>query len=426
MPTPARQALLLLRRIEEDRGQDELDRLLGEVTTLATEAQAAETQCAHADGRRQWEQFLDTAFAGGAKVAHRWTKPATPAQFDLVQAQDGHSSSLPTDVLRAEADKWSKLWQASQEGAPPLAGPWAGTPMPDILTAQQLRTAAKRFRPNTSAPDGMSPRQFEHLSEQALTALAMLLQAFEYGGDFAPTLRSMWTALLPKPHGGHRPIGLFRAIYRLWARARRPLVDQWAHKHAKDGIFSMAPGRQATDAVWRAQVKAAATRGTHTLELNWDIQKCFEHVQRPKLIEVAMQLGFPAHILRLSLASYAWPRRLRGYQGLVTDPIYATRGIVAGSAFACYELIAYMYAATRAVLLTGPTLSVHVDDISLAVTRANRAHCVRAFQQPAAALCWKARIQWARLARVAAKVMSSTCTESVGPVSRTVLVAAYM
>ena len=74
----------------------------------------------------------------------------------------------------------------------------------------------------------------------------------------------MWTALLPKPQGGHRPIGLFRAIYRLWARARRPLVDAWAQAYAKDGVFSMAPSRQATDAVWRAQVRAAATRGTHT------------------------------------------------------------------------------------------------------------------------------------------------------------------
>ena len=62
---------------------------------------------------------------------------------------------------------------------------------------------------------------------------------------------------------------------------------------------------------------------------------------------------------------------------MVTDPIFAARGIVAGSAFACYELIAYMYAATRTVLLTGPTLSVHVDDITLAITRLRKHHCVR-------------------------------------------------
>jgi len=390
MPMTARQALLMLGRMDAGDQQpstcDELDRLLMEVTTTALEAQTAETRVAHADGRRQWDQFIETAFAGGAKIAHRCTKPAAPAQLDIVTAQDGYGSSLPTDVLQAEAAKWSKLWQATDAHQSPIPGPWTGAQLPPRLTAQQLRTAAKRFKPNTSAPDGMSPRQFESLTEPALSALAMLLQAFEYGGDFAPTLRSMWTALLPKPQGGHRPIGLFRAIFRLWARARRPEVDKWAHTYAKDGVFSMAPGRQATDAVWRAQVKAAATRGTYSLELNWDIQKCFEHVQRPKLIEVATQLGFPAHILRISLASYAWPRRLRGYQGLVTDPIHATRGIVAGSAFACYELIAYMYAATRAVLLTGPTLSVHVDDITLAITRARRAQCIHDFQRSAAAL----------------------------------------
>eukprot|EP00959_Pyramimonas_sp_CCMP1952_P204683 4279935-Pyramimonas_sp.AAC.1 len=35
------------------------------------------------------------------------------------------------------------------------------------------------------------------------------------------------TSLLPKPAGGHRPIGLFSALHRLWARARRPYAERW-------------------------------------------------------------------------------------------------------------------------------------------------------------------------------------------------------
>ena len=103
--------------------------------------------------------------------------------------------------------------------------------------------------------------------------------------------------------------------------------------------------------VARASEGRGEQGGASTLELNWDISKCFEHVQREQLMHLASELGYPRTALRLSLASYAWPRRLRGTAGMVTKPICSSRGIVAGSAFACYELIAYMYAATRSVLL---------------------------------------------------------------------------
>ena len=37
----------------------------------------------------------------------------------------------------------------------------------------------------------------------------------------------MLIALLPKPDGGLRPIGLIPLLPRVWARARRDIVTEW-------------------------------------------------------------------------------------------------------------------------------------------------------------------------------------------------------
>ena len=81
-----------------------------------------------------------------------------------------------------------RLWQAVDGPRANPTGPWEGTPMPGLLTAQQLRAAARKFKATTSAPDGLSPRQIAHLSENALEALAQLIQAFEYGRGFRAIL----------------------------------------------------------------------------------------------------------------------------------------------------------------------------------------------------------------------------------------------
>ena len=122
------------------------------------------------------------------------------------------------------------------------------------------------------------------------------------------------------------------------------------------------------------------------MELNWDISKCFEHVQKEQLNYLAVALGYPLTVLHLSLANYAWLRRLRGTVGMVTQQIGASRGIVAGLAFACYELIAYMYAATRCVLRCGVYLSVHVDDLAMTYTHFRARQSLRTFQRAAAVM----------------------------------------
>ena len=102
-------------------------------------------------------------------------------------------------------------------------------------------------------------------------------------------------------HGGFRPIGLFRALYRVWAAARSARAKEWMQKLAGHcPVFTTLPKRRAVDALWRAQVrnKAGQARYEHALEANWDIAKRSENVSRPLLWREAKRLGYPLAVLR--------------------------------------------------------------------------------------------------------------------------------
>ena len=68
-----------------------------------------------------------------------------------------------------------------------------------------------------------------------------------------------------------------------------------------------------------------------------DLHKAFELVQRDKLLEAGVALGYPLDVLLWGLEMYSWPRRLV-YRGCVTEVLLTFRGICAGSAFATSEL----------------------------------------------------------------------------------------
>ena len=123
--------------------------------------------------------------------------------------------------------------------------------------------------------------------------------------------------------------------------------------------------------VWRNLVRGdlAVDNNKHVVELLWDVSKAFERAQRQKLIELATDLGYPTNQLRLSLHSYTWKRSLVD-GALISDPIFPTIGIGAGSAFATYELVAYVIADLRSIQTNHPqaAISLHVDDLTLQIT----------------------------------------------------------
>ena len=68
-----------------------------------------------------------------------------------------------------------------------------------------------------------------------------------------------------------------------------------------------------------------------------DLVKCFEQLRYNDIWKAGRRHGYPLALLRLSLASYR-AGRLIFIEGVVGDLVRASRGIVAGLAFATAEL----------------------------------------------------------------------------------------
>ena len=88
-------------------------------------------------------------------------------------------------------------------------------------------------------------------------------------------------ALIDKPDGVLRPITLFRAIYRLHAKARAPIVRTWSKALRRLAIY-MAQHRQVLDGTYRLVVRQHISQTQNpraaVADLLWDLRKAYENV----------------------------------------------------------------------------------------------------------------------------------------------------
>jgi hypothetical protein len=194
-------------------------------------------------------------------------------------------------------------------------------------------------------------------------------------------VRKVLVVLLPKPGGQDtRPIGLYPALYLLWAKARSSHLKAWQ----RDGppgtdTNNMQSGRRTANAVWRVR-QAAAGEETPTIEVLWDLRKCYEHVQHELVLQEAKSRGYPTTLLRVSLSSYRWTMGTIVGRGVVAD-----RGIIAGSSHATFEIAMLVQRQMAAVALANQVLaSIHIDDLSVTISRPNKVETAQATKVTAA------------------------------------------
>ena len=170
--------------------------------------------------------------------------------------------------------------------------------------------------------------------------------------------------MLPKADGGRRPIGLFPAIIRVWARSRSHVARRWESDNARGCLFG-GPGMGAQKAAWQSgfRAEAAALNDCCFAQSLLDLVKAFEKIPHHVLARLAVKFKFNLWLLRLSLAS----NRVIGIDGSFSRPIQAVRGITAGSVFATTELRIIMIEAMDATTVIWKTvvISVYVDDCTL-------------------------------------------------------------
>jgi hypothetical protein len=193
----------------------DLIQAMEEVTKVADDLAKEEKRIRN----KKLQEWRDDICEGGAGMAHRLTKAPSIWRAQVVNGPDGCTGN-PVKVMACEREALKELWHGGDgpEAQSCLQYDWPLGHEIDIweeyrltkITGPELRKAGKSFKTRTTATDGWHPR---HLAE--------ILNAVELLGDFPMQLRDVLIHLMDKPTGGTRPIGWYRAMFRLWARARR-------------------------------------------------------------------------------------------------------------------------------------------------------------------------------------------------------------
>ena len=346
-----------------------------------------------------WRSWLQEGPCAGLARQHRMTRIATgwipstvaspcPEAAESVDGNDVIGSladeadepeladvlnecvEVPLDCQQTvafEADKWAREWQVGQSPPLPIWPAALGEPMPTPCL-HAARQACKSFAAGTGLGwDRLHPRVLLRCSEQALLALLRLFILAELLGTWPQQIGVVIVALLPKPDGGRRPIGLFPSLVRLWMRIRLAVAQTWQSAHERP-YFYAGPAKGADVAAWK---QAARAELGAALEVDYgavllDLVKAFERVPHDWLVRQAVRFHYNLFLLRLSLAAYVLPRTIR-IGGAYSALVIATRGITAGSVLATAELrvllIEWLDEVAWSCALV--TLTVYVDDIAV-------------------------------------------------------------
>ena len=90
-----------------------------------------------------------------------------------------------------------------------------------------------------------------------------------------------------------------------------------------------------------------------------DLVKAFERVRYDVLLQEAMRWGYPIWLLRLTLAAYRLGRRI-SICGVLSEVVWACRGITAGSVSATTELRMTLLHLLDGIVRLFPAILLHV------------------------------------------------------------------
>ena len=149
-------------------------------------------------------------------------------------------------VAGPRADAWAAEWGVGSDDIPEFQFPPIPTssfaPPPSV---QDLLAAVRSFPEGTAiGSDAFHPRVLLRVSEAALALILKLLCLCELTGTWPLAVNNILIALLPKPSGGLRPIGIFPSIIRIWMRLRAPAIRLWERAHERPFFFASKKTRR--------------------------------------------------------------------------------------------------------------------------------------------------------------------------------------
>jgi len=312
-----------------------------------------------------WNNWRHNELNGYGSNAHRFTKAKDAWQPPQVRDRDGALVADSPGILNIESEKYGKLWNAKSV---PTKKTFANNQPCKKLEPQKLRRVSRTFKKKTGvAPDGWHPRHFALLSDEGLQVLDELFQLLELCGNLPAQQAQVYIFLLDKITGGTRPIGLFTAFYRLWAKARQEEAAKWAGLNDRH-YFAAGRNRSTLDPVWRQSIRnqKATTDKLNVATLSWDLRKFYEHVNHDKLRERAVRHNFPLALIDVAINAYRMARVVT-YDGLAAEELYPDRGIVAGDSLSDVLVKLYYIDALDDICAKCTVSAIHVyfDDLQV-------------------------------------------------------------
>jgi len=310
-----------------------------------------------------WDDWRYKDLSGNCAGSHKFSKPAKGWQPPEVRDENGKLVADSAGILKEEAKKYKLLWGASSVPPPKK---YADNAPCERALPDKLRRLSRSFKKRTGvAPDGWHPRHFAQVSDAGLTTLAELYEVFELCGYLPEQQEMVFIFLLDKASGGTRPIGLFTALYRLWAKLRQADAARWAGLHDRV-FFAAGRCRSTVDPAWRNSVRNQRARavGDNVATLSWDLRKFYERVSHAKLRQRAIEHHFPLAIVDCAINAYKMARVIT-YDGLAGDDLYPNCGTIAGDSLSdCLIKLYYLDVFDQtAEICTVADIRVYFDDL---------------------------------------------------------------
>ena len=215
--------------------------------------------------------------------------------------------------------------------------------------------------------DGLHPRHVALLSDAGIEALVRVFSGIELLWRLPRPFEFIVFVLLLKPGGGDRPIGLFTAAVRVWARLRRGVARQWEQACRRD-FFYGSSGKSAIDCAWRQSLATEYARavGWQASALLSDLTKAYESIDHTILWRDVCATGFHLGILHLLLWLYRCAR-LVSIDVVCSDCVNASCTVVAGCTFATtlMKVVLLRFGDQMVRRYEHIMLMIYVDDVQL-------------------------------------------------------------
>jgi hypothetical protein len=344
---------------------------------FGTYLEAISQQVAY-EQQASFSKWLMQATTAGASMAHGFVKQTLLDKQEMQQdgqvlLQQLHGITVD-DRMQSRVQEWMPRWVATEDPQL-LQAAWEDLkqaarkqePFPPVSNGQLKATLKKAPTWKGLGCDQWQLRLWASLPPEAMDMLKSIVNGIEQSLLWPLQCLLTYIALIDKPDGGERPIGLTASLYKLVLNLRTTQFCEWEDGYVEFWDSAVKGSSPLQAAISRALSAEVATWvGLQSAGIYWDMTKFFDSILISKLIPLALQAGFPPRILYLAMQVHQGYRRFK--EGNAVGPIMRPVGksILAGCKTSVgltrtllYQTLERLHRDYKPV-----TLSTWVDDIA--------------------------------------------------------------